>query len=249
MIGRVGGRGYRDLEVRKTAETDEEGAAEARRKIGTVGPDDEVTATGVDTIGQEASETSILVVQGNLANTYERMGRLDEAMRLREDVYSGYLKLLGEEHEKTLVSASNYAISLIDLQRFEEANTLFLKLLPVARRVLGNSNGTTLRMGTLYAQALYKVDGATLDDLREAVETLEDTERIARRVLGGANPITSAIEEKLRDARAALNAELRAAFKEDPSSLSADDRARAEQLLARDARKAAKKAARASESA
>ena len=43
---------------------------------------------------------------------------------------------------------------------------------------------------------------------------------------------------------AALNATLRAAFKEDPSSLSADDRARAEQLLARDARKAAKKAAR-----
>ena len=41
-----------------------------------------------------------------------------------------------------------------------------------------------------------------------------------------------------------INAELRAAFKEDPSSLSADDRARAEQLLARDARKAAKKAAR-----
>ena len=55
MIGRVGGRGYRDLEVRETAETDEEGAAEARRKIGTVGPDDEVTATGVDTTGQEAT--------------------------------------------------------------------------------------------------------------------------------------------------------------------------------------------------
>ena len=51
MIGRVGGRGYRDLEVRKTAETDEEGAAEAHRKIGTVGPDDEMTATGVDTTG------------------------------------------------------------------------------------------------------------------------------------------------------------------------------------------------------
>ena len=52
------------------------------------------------------------------------------------------------------------------------------------------------------------------------------------------------IEDELQDARAALNAELRAAFKEDPSSLSADDRARAEQLLARDARKAATKAAR-----
>ena len=59
---------------------------------------------------------------------------------------------------------------------------------------------------------------------------------------------TVTIEDELPDARAALrarhNAELRAAFKEDPSSLSADDRARAEQLLARDARKAAKKAAR-----
>ena len=56
----------------------------------------------------------------------------------------------------------------------------------------------------------------------------------------------------LRPSRAALragrNAELRAAFKEDPSSLSADDRARAEQLIARDARKAAKKAARGGDS-
>ena len=37
-----------------------------------------------------------------------------------------------------------------------------------------------------YAQALYKDPGATLDDLREAVAELEDTERTARRVLGGA---------------------------------------------------------------
>ena len=70
---------------------------------------------------------------------------------------------------------------------------------------------------------------------------------------GGASPFTVTIEDELPDARAALrarhNAELRAAFKEDPSSLSADDRARVEQLLARDARKAAKKAARSSEGA
>ena len=49
-------------------------------------------------------------------------------------------------------------------------------------------------------------DGATLDDLREAVTTLEDTERIARRVLGGAHPLTSTIEGDLRDARSALRA-------------------------------------------
>jgi hypothetical protein len=49
-------------------------------------------------------------------------------------------------------------------------------------------------------------DGATLDDLREAVTTLEDTERIARRVLGGAHPLTTAFEAALRDAREALRA-------------------------------------------
>ena len=55
-----------------------------------------------------------------------------------------------------------------------------------------------------YALALYQSDGATLDDIREAVTTLEETERIARRVLGCANPLTRAIEYKFRGARAAL---------------------------------------------
>ena len=44
------------------------------------------------------------------------------------------------------------------------------------------------------------------DDLREAVTTLEDTERIARRVLGGAHPTTTGIERDLRKSRAALRA-------------------------------------------
>ena len=48
--------------------------------------------------------------------------------------------------------------------------------------------------------------GATLDDLHEAVTTLEDTVRIARRVLGGAHPLTSSIERSLRRSRAALRA-------------------------------------------
>ena len=49
-------------------------------------------------------------------------------------------------------------------------------------------------------------DGATLDDLREAVMTLEELKRTARRVLGGAHPLTEGIEDELQDARAALRA-------------------------------------------
>ena len=78
--------------------------------------------------------------------------------------------------------------------------------MPVARRVLGEGNLITLWFMSTYAESLYKDNGATLDDFREAVTTLEDTERIARRVLGGAHPLAVHIEESLQEARAALRA-------------------------------------------
>ena len=56
----------------------------------------------------------------------------------------------------------------------------------------------------IYAEALYLDTSATLDDLREAVTTLEETERIARRVLGGAHPLTKSVEIHLRGARAVV---------------------------------------------
>ena len=75
---------------------------------------------------------------------------------------------------------------------------------------LGASRGegyeTTLRLRKVYAETLYVDDGATLDDLREAVTTLEDMHRIARRVLGGAHPTTVGIEDTLQDAQATLRA-------------------------------------------
>ena len=63
-----------------------------------------------------------------------------------------------------------------------------------------------------YAKTLYLDAGATLDDLREAAASLEDTVRIARRVLGGANPLTRLMENELQNARATLRA------RETPSS-------------------------------
>jgi len=78
--------------------------------------------------------------------------------------------------------------------------------MPVARRVLGDNNETTLRNVWVYAKALYLYPGATLDDLREAVTKLEDIERTARRVFGGTHPVTTGIEEWLGCARAALRA-------------------------------------------
>ena len=53
---------------------------------------------------------------------------------------------------------------------------------------------------------MYKDGAATLDDLREVVTTLEETERTARRVLGGAHPLTEGIGDFLRHARKELRA-------------------------------------------
>ena len=134
------------------------------------------------------------------------LGRPESALQMYRDVYSGHLKLHGEEHFDTLQAANNYGSIHIDLNLFEELKSLMLKIVPVARRTLGEQHELTLKLRWEYAIALYYADGATFDNRREAVTTLEDTERIARRVLGGAHPMTVEIEENLQDARAALRA-------------------------------------------
>ena len=63
-----------------------------------------------------------------------------------------------------------------------------------------------LTMRWAYAVALCGDTGATLDDLNEAVTTLEDAERTARRVLGGANPVTVGVGRELLRARVVLRA-------------------------------------------
>ncbi len=153
-----------------------------------------------------AGQEDTLVAQNNLATTYQVLGRLDEGLRMRQEVYSGRLKLNGEEHEETLRVANNYAVSLNGLKRFDEAKSLMRKTVPVARRVLGENHDLTLRMRKIYSKALYKDPDATLDDLREAVATLEDIEPIARRVLGGAHPLAASIERDLQNARVAFDA-------------------------------------------
>ena len=154
----------------------------------------------------DASEENVLFMQSNLAVTYDNLGRYHESLRLKRDVYSGYLRLFGDEHLETIRTAYNYAVSLLILERFTEARALLLETMPVARRVLGESHDLMLRMRWIYGKALYKDDAATLDELREAVATLDETARTAQRVLGGAHPDTAMIEKDLHRALAALGA-------------------------------------------
>ena len=152
------------------------------------------------------STSNILVVQGNLATTYQFLGRSGQAHSMRRDVYFGCLKLRGEEHEETFREAVCYSSSFLDSSRPEEAKSVLRKTTPLARRVLGQDHIYTLQLTLNYAKALYKADGARLEDLREAVGTLEETRRTARRVMGDAHPTTTAVEGRLRIAQAVLRA-------------------------------------------
>ena len=138
---------------------------------------------------------------------------------MKRDLYSAELNLYGEENETTLISANNLAASLRDLHHFEEARSLLRKTIPVAQNILGEDHALTLMMKQKCAQSLYRDDGATLDDLREAVTTLVEIGRIARRVLGGAHPGTEGIEGDVERSRAALRA------RETPSGVATRTRA------------------------
>ena len=116
------------------------------------------------------------------------------------------MKLSGKEHYDTIRESNNYADTLVRLKRFKEAKSLIRKTIPVARRVLGDNDETTLRLRWNYAETLYSDPDATIEDLREAVTILEETDRTARRVLGNAHPIALDIEGALKDSRASLGA-------------------------------------------
>ena len=150
------------------------------------------------------SEANMLAVQGNLARTYRALERLEQALSLRRAVYSASLRLFGMDSRESLIEANGIANLLNDLKSFEEAKSLLRKIMPVAQRLLGESDELTIAIRMTYATALYDDKGATLDDHREAVTTLEDMQRITRRMLGGAHPLSQKTEGALRTSREVL---------------------------------------------
>ena len=61
-------------------------------------------------------------------------------------------------------------------------------------------------MRKLHAAMVYGDPDATFEDLREAADAIEDTARIARRVLGNTHPMTKGLEQDVSASRAELRA-------------------------------------------
>ena len=123
---------------------------------------------------------------------------------MRRDVYSGNLRLFGEEDSGTLNEANNYALSLFQCKRFEEARSLLRKAMPVARRTLGAEHDYTLNLRDIYGRCLYRDPGASRDDVAEGIEIMDDVQRRARRIFGPGHPNWDTLPRELAAAREKL---------------------------------------------
>ena len=144
-------------------------------------------------------------VQGNLASTYQLVGRLEDALRLKRVVYRGVLQRYGEDSLEANTETLNLALILRDTGNNPEAKELLRTRIPVAERSLGREHYIYFRLRWLYANSL--VDAAsttTLDDLVQAEALLDDTYTRFRRVMGDGHPDTPQIHEYLLGIRGVL---------------------------------------------
>ena len=130
------------------------------------------------------SEDEILVVQGNLASTYQKLGRTDEALRMFREIHAARSRLLGPKHGDTLLAASNLSDLMVTSELWAEAKQLLSEQIPLALDALGPDDDETLKMRWRYALVLQDEGNHT-----EAVAILEDVEQRCRRVFGISHPL------------------------------------------------------------
>ena len=147
---------------------------------------------------------SALVTQGNLASTYQLVGRPEDALRLRRVVYRGVLHRYGEDSLEAITEALNLALILRDTGNDPEAKELLRARIPVAERSLGREHYIYFRLCWSYATSLRDAADATLDDLVQAEALLDDTYTRFRRVMGDGHPDTPRIHQRLLNTRKML---------------------------------------------
>ena len=146
----------------------------------------------------------MLIVQGNLANTYEALGQLERTLALRREVYTKQ-RVLSPEHPRALMSALNLANSLCVTAQFTDAAALVNETLPTARRVCGDAHDITLGLRFLLTRSIVLNPDTTQEDLRGAKEEAESLLRTTRRVFGTSHPRVELVRTLLKSANDRLS--------------------------------------------
>ncbi|KAJ7101043.1 hypothetical protein C8R44DRAFT_946431, partial [Mycena epipterygia] len=134
-------------------------------------------------LGDDHPDT--LDVMGNLAVTYEHLGKLKEAVELGVSVLEKVESVLGDSHPDTLAAMGNQAVTYYKLGKLKEAEELQGVILEKQRNVLGDNHPNTLMaMGNL--AGTYR----SLGKLKEAEELEVVVLEKRRNLLGDNHPET-----------------------------------------------------------
>ena len=143
----------------------------------------ELLADCEETVGSDSSTT--MTARHNLAQVYQAVGRLDEAIELFTRTLTDRERVHGPEHPDTLASRNNLAAAYQAVGRMDEAIGLFIRTLTDRERVLGPDDPHTLASRNLLAEA-YRAVGRLTEAIELHTRTLADSER----VLGPDHPDT-----------------------------------------------------------
>ena len=148
----------------------------------------------------------------NVANCYDYLGRKDEALVIRREIYAWRRINLGFSNDLTQTAALNVSHSLIESGRIPEAKSICYEVigaLPPDKLISFNM----LRLRQKLAWAEFD-DG----NLREAQAMYEDLERSTLRVLGPAHPLTQGVQSYLKATRSRRAAATLPAFGQNSDS-------------------------------
>ncbi len=134
-----------------------------------------------------------------LANSYAKLGRYTDALRLREETFALRKAKLGPDHVDTLRSMSNLAISYFDVGRHVEALKLNKESLALKKAKLGPDDPETLRNMNNLA-----VNYFDLGRYGEALRLNDETLAIEKAKLGPDHPETLSSMSNQAETYAAL---------------------------------------------
>jgi len=94
--------------------------------------------------GEDNSTTYTFMI--NLADTYQRQGKLDKAIPMQIDAVEGLRKTIGDLDVITLIALDNLGSMMRKTKRFDEAEKLCLEAYEGTSTTLGETHLTTLRV-------------------------------------------------------------------------------------------------------
>ena len=162
-------------------------------------------------------EREILDVQTNLMFCYDRLGREEEALPLRQHIYNRTKLLCGPSHENTMIDAVSLATSLSKLNHHAACQTLALEVMPICQKSFGPAHRYTLELRATYARSLicgigllyeegeeraafYKI----LSQLHRAEQILETDLGLASRAFGATHKRTEDTKSRLKVVRESI---------------------------------------------